>query len=161
MTPGEVLEEEFLKPLKITQYRLAKDISVPARRINEIIHGTRTITADTAIRLARYFGTSERFWLNLQTHFDIESTKERLGARLQDQVQIRQTYSPSRLFREGKKLFVQMEDGRTVRVSPKAVDKYGAVFFDSIYRFLEAQGREEAFRRGAEAFYASKKTKRD
>ena len=66
--PGEILLEEYLKPLDISQYRLAKDISVPPRRINEIVHGKRSITADTALRLARYFGTSERFWLNLQTH---------------------------------------------------------------------------------------------
>jgi addiction module HigA family antidote len=64
--PGEVLLEEFLEPLGISEYRLAKDISVPPRRINEIVHGNRAVTADTALRLARYFGTSDRFWLNLQ-----------------------------------------------------------------------------------------------
>jgi len=64
--PGEVLLEEFLKPLGISQYQLAKDISVPARRINEIVHGKRSVSADTALRLARYFSLSERFWLNLQ-----------------------------------------------------------------------------------------------
>ena len=68
--PGEVLLEEFLEPLDLSQYRLAKDISVAPRRINEIVHGKRAITADTALRLARYFGTTERFWLNLQTRFD-------------------------------------------------------------------------------------------
>jgi addiction module HigA family antidote len=77
--PGEILREEFLQPLGITQYRLAKDISVPPRRINEIVHGLRNITADTALRLARYFGTSERFWLNLQSRYDLESEKDRLG----------------------------------------------------------------------------------
>ena len=84
--PGEILLEEFLKPLEITQYRLSKDISVPPRRINEIVHGTRAITADTALRLARYFGTSERFWLNLQARYDIETEKDRLGDRLEKEV---------------------------------------------------------------------------
>ena len=87
--PGEVLLEEFLKPLEISQYRLAKDISVPPRRINEIVHGKRSITADTALRLARYFGTSERFWLNLQTRYDLEVEKERLGRRLEKEVAVR------------------------------------------------------------------------
>ncbi len=84
--PGEILREEFLKPLGITQYRLAKDISVPPRRINEIVHGLRNITADTALRLARYFSTSERFWLNLQSRYDLESEKDRLGKRLDREV---------------------------------------------------------------------------
>jgi len=84
--PGEILQEEFLVPLEITQYRLAKDISVPPRRINEIVHGTRSITADTALRLARYFGTSERFWLNLQARYDLETEKDRLGKRLEREV---------------------------------------------------------------------------
>jgi len=70
--PGEVLLEEFLNPMGVSQYRLAKDTNVPARRINEIVHGARAITADTALRLGRYFGTSAQFWLNLQTHFDLE-----------------------------------------------------------------------------------------
>ena len=84
--PGEILLEEFLVPLGITQYRLAKDISVPPRRINEIVHGVRSITADTALRLARYLGTSERFWLNLQARYDLESEKGRLGKRLDREV---------------------------------------------------------------------------
>ena len=82
VTPGEVLQEEFLRPLGISQYRLAKAITVPPRRINEIVHGTRAVTADTALRLARYFGTSEQFWLNLQTRHDLEVEKDRLGVRL-------------------------------------------------------------------------------
>jgi addiction module HigA family antidote len=77
--PGEILLEEFLKPLEVSQYQLAKEISVPARRINEIVHGQRRISADTALRLARYFGTSERFWMNLQTRYDLEIEKDRLG----------------------------------------------------------------------------------
>jgi addiction module HigA family antidote len=89
VTPGEILREEFLRPLAISQYRLAKAITVPPRRINEIVHGKRAITADTALRLARYFGTSERFWLNLQTRHDLEVEKDRLGARLVDEVQVR------------------------------------------------------------------------
>ena len=69
--PGEVLALDFLEPLGLSQYRLAKDISVPARRINEIVHGLRAISADTALRLARYFGTTDRFWLNLQSRYDL------------------------------------------------------------------------------------------
>jgi len=84
--PGEILLEEFLDPMGISQYRLAKDISVSPRRINEIVHGQRAITADTALRLSRYFGTSERFWLNLQTGYDIEIEKDRLGKRLEVEV---------------------------------------------------------------------------
>lgn len=86
--PGEVLLEEYLKPLGISQYRLAKDTSVPPRRINEIVHGKRAITADTALRLARYFGTSERFWLNLQTRYDLEVEKDRLAGRLEEEVEV-------------------------------------------------------------------------
>ncbi len=86
--PGEILKEEFLDPLGLSQYRLAKDTSVPPRRINEIVRGTRAITADTALRLARYFGTSERFWLNLQTHDDLEVEKDRLGDRLTREVKV-------------------------------------------------------------------------
>jgi antitoxin HigA-1 len=80
--PGEILLEEFLDPLGVSQYRLAKELSVPARRINEIVHGQRRISADTALRLARYFGTSERFWMNLQARYDLEIEKDRLGAAL-------------------------------------------------------------------------------
>jgi addiction module HigA family antidote len=86
--PGEILMEEFLKPMAISQYRLAKDISVPPRRINEIVHGLRAITPDTALRLSRYFGTSERFWINLQTRYDLEVEKDRLENRLEKEVQI-------------------------------------------------------------------------
>ena len=85
--PGEILLEEFLKPLGISQYRIAKDIGVSPRRINEIVHGKRGITADTALRLALYFGTSERFWMNLQSGYDLESEKDRLGSRLEAEVQ--------------------------------------------------------------------------
>jgi antitoxin HigA-1 len=86
--PGEILLEEFLSPLGVSQYRLAKEMSVPARRINEIVHGSRSISADTALRLARYFGTSERFWLNLQTRYDLELEKDRLGDRLSREVKV-------------------------------------------------------------------------
>ncbi len=86
--PGEVLLEEFLDPLRISQYRLATDISVSPRRINEIVHGKRAITAGTALRLARYFGTSERFWLNLQARYDLEVEKDRLGGRLKKEVAV-------------------------------------------------------------------------
>jgi antitoxin HigA-1 len=84
--PGEILLEEFLEPMKISQYRLAKDINVHPRRINEIIHGKRSISADTALRLSRYFGLSERFWLNLQSRYDIEIEKDKLGGRLEREV---------------------------------------------------------------------------
>lgn len=84
--PGEILLEEFLQPMGLTQYRLAKDVNVPARRINEIVHGKRAITADTALRLSRFFGTSEPFWMNLQTRYDLEVEKDRLGARLKTEV---------------------------------------------------------------------------
>ena len=84
--PGEVLLEEFLEPMEISQYRLAKDISVSPRRINEIVHGKRSVTADTALRLARYFGTSDRFWLNLQTSYDLDVERDKLGDRLESEV---------------------------------------------------------------------------
>ncbi len=84
--PGEVLLEEFLKPMELSQYRLAKDISVPPRRINEIVHGTRSVSADTALRLSRYFGLSERFWLNLQAQYDLDVERDRLGDRLEQEV---------------------------------------------------------------------------
>jgi addiction module HigA family antidote len=86
--PGEVLLEGFLKPLALSQYRLAKDLSVPARRINEIVQGKRAISADTALRLARYFQTTDRFWLNLQARFDLEVERDRLGARLEREVAV-------------------------------------------------------------------------
>jgi addiction module HigA family antidote len=85
--PGEILLEEFLEPLGISQYRLAKEIHVPPRRINEIIHGKRGVSPDTALRLSRFFGTSERFWLNLQTRYDIEMTKRKIGEQLQSEIQ--------------------------------------------------------------------------
>jgi addiction module HigA family antidote len=86
--PGEILLEEFLTPMDISQYKLAKDISVPPRRINEIVHGLRAITPDTALRLSRYFGLSERFWVNLQTRYDLEMEKDRLQDRLEKEVQV-------------------------------------------------------------------------
>ena len=86
--PGEILNEEFLKPLGISQYRLAKAINVPPRRINEIVHRSRAISADTALRLARHFGTTERFWLNLQCRYDLEVEKDRLGPRLAKEVAV-------------------------------------------------------------------------
>jgi addiction module HigA family antidote len=86
--PGEILHEEFLTPLGISQYRLAKDLSVPPRRINEIVHGTRAISPDTALRLARYLGTSDRFWLNLQARYDLEVEKDKLGNRLWREVAV-------------------------------------------------------------------------
>lgn len=86
ITPGEILEQDFLKPMGLSQYRLAKDISVPARRINEIVKGERAITADTALRLGRYFKMSAQFWLNLQSQYDLEMVEERIGRRLKREV---------------------------------------------------------------------------
>lgn len=86
--PGEILLLEFLEPLGVSQYRLSKEISVPPRRINEIVKGSRAITANTALRLARFFGTSERFWLNLQSHFELETERDRLGSKLQQEVHV-------------------------------------------------------------------------
>lgn len=87
--PGEILQEDFLIPMGISQYRLSKDISVPPRRINEIVHGKRAVSANTALRLSKYFGTSERFWLNIQAKFDLEVEKDKLGDRLENEVHLR------------------------------------------------------------------------
>ena len=84
--PGEVLLEEFLIPMGISQNRIARNMGVPPRRINEIVHGKRSVTADTALRLARYFGTSEEFWMGLQADYDLEEARNRLGSRLQQEV---------------------------------------------------------------------------
>ena len=86
---GEILLEEFLIPMEISQNRLARDIGVPPRRINEIVHGKRAVTADTALRLARYFGTSEAFWMGLQADYELEEARERLGDRLDREVRSR------------------------------------------------------------------------
>src|SRR6476646_1503167 len=88
--PGEILLEEFLRPMTISQYKLANDISVPPRRINEIVLGKRAISPDTALRLSRYFGLSEQFWMNLQMRFDLEIEKDRLNGRLLDEVRVLQ-----------------------------------------------------------------------
>ena len=86
--PGEILLEEFLKPMGISQYRLAKDIGVPAMRINKIVHKERGISPDTALRLARYFGMSVEFWTGIQVHYDTEMTKMNLGSRLENTVTV-------------------------------------------------------------------------
>ena len=86
--PGEILLRDFLEPLGLSQYRVAKALNVPPRRINEIVLGKRAITADTALRLARYFGTSDRFWLNLQDAYDLDVERDRLGGRLQKEVEV-------------------------------------------------------------------------
>src|SRR6266705_2049619 len=89
VTPGEILQKEFLRPMGITQYRLSKDISVPPRRINEIVKSLRAIPADTGLRLGRYFAMSPEFWLNLQTHSELEKEQERLARRLEKEVKTR------------------------------------------------------------------------
>jgi antitoxin HigA-1 len=86
--PGEVLLEDFMKPLGLSQYRVAKDIGVPALRINQIVHGKRAITVDTAMRLARYFGTSANVWLRLQARYDLEIAEEKLGYRINQEVKV-------------------------------------------------------------------------
>lgn len=94
--PGEVLQEEFLGPLEVTQYRLAKGINVPPRRINEIVHGERAVSADTALRLARYFGTSPEFWLNLQLRYSLEVTADAIAREVEREVQPLRNATPSR-----------------------------------------------------------------
>ncbi len=86
--PGEILLEEFLNPMGITQYRLAKDINVPARRINEIVHGKRAITANTALRLGKYFNMSPQFWINLQSHYDLEVEIDNISDELESEVKV-------------------------------------------------------------------------
>ena len=86
--PGEVLLEEFLLPMGLSQNRIAREIGVPPRRINEIVHGKRSVTADSALRLARYFGTTEAFWMGLQADFDLEEARSRLGKRLETDVSV-------------------------------------------------------------------------
>ena len=86
--PGEILLEDFLEPMGISQYKLSKDISVPPRRINEIVQGKRAVSADTALRLSLYFGLSERFWLNLQSRYDLEVEKDKLDVRLAKEVRV-------------------------------------------------------------------------
>lgn len=141
IAPGEILQDEFLNLMGITQYRLAKDIGVSPRRINEIVQRKRAITADTAIRLARYFRTSERFWLNLQAQYEIELTKDRLGKRPEPEVRRGQPYHPPRLFLKAGKVFVQLPDGRIERLKVK--DEHVRASF----AYLNAQGRAEDFAR--------------
>jgi addiction module HigA family antidote len=101
--PGEVLLEEFLKPLAISQYRLAKDISVPPRRVNEIVLQKRGVSADTALRLSRFFGTSAEFWLNLQSQYDLDVEMDRLGSRLEAEVIKFTRHPPSSMARSPAK----------------------------------------------------------
>jgi len=89
--PGEILLEEFLKPMGISQNRLALDIRVPARRINEIVHGKRRITADTALRLAKYFDMSPQFWFGLQMDYDLDIAEDKLAERLKREIQVYQS----------------------------------------------------------------------
>lgn len=88
ITPGEILLEDFLKPLGLSQYRVATDIGVPPRRINEIVKGQRAVTADTALRLGRYFQMSAQFWLNLQSQYDLEQERDRFGKQLEKEVKV-------------------------------------------------------------------------
>lgn len=114
--PGEILAEDFLGPLGLTQYRLAKDTSVPARRINEIVKGERAISADTALRFAKYFGTSELFWLNLQARYDLEVQKDRLGKRLETEVHVfERSGAPRSSLTSMKRRPIAARDDRTVR----------------------------------------------
>ena len=86
--PGEILLEDFLKPMNLSQYAIARSLGVPPRRINEIVHGKRAVTADTALRLARFFNMEAQFWMNLQTRYDLEVTKEKLSDTLEKEVSI-------------------------------------------------------------------------
>ncbi|HSN75724.1 MAG TPA: HigA family addiction module antitoxin [Anaerolineae bacterium] len=92
--PGEVLLEDFMKPLGLSQYRLAQDLGVPSLRINQIVHGKRAVTADTALRLARYFGTSANVWMRLQARYDLEVAEAELAERVEREVKVRQSFSP-------------------------------------------------------------------
>ena len=89
--PGEILFEEFLKPMNLSQYRLANDINVPPRRINEIVHGKRRITADTALRLAHYFNMTPQFWINLQSHYDLEIESDKISDSIEKEVAVYQS----------------------------------------------------------------------
>jgi len=88
ITPGDVLLEEFLRPMEITQNQLAKDINVPANRVNQIIHGKRKITADTALRLGKYFGIEPEFWLNLQVHYNMKIARSKVGKKIEKEVKV-------------------------------------------------------------------------
>src|SRR6266571_409233 len=118
VTPGEILQKEFLRPMGITQYRLAKDISVRPRRINEIVKGLRAITADTALRLGRYFSMSPEFWLNLQTHYELEQEQERLAKRLDKEVKVLAATGKEtaavRCWVEGRRICLELADQRLV-----------------------------------------------
>jgi addiction module HigA family antidote len=162
--PGEVLLEDFLTPLKISQYKLAKEISVPRRRINEIVQGKRAVTADTAIRLARYFGVSDRFWLNLQTRYDIEVTRDRLGDRLEQEVRGRPRYYPPALACRGRSMLVQLPDGRIARITRswyrRATKSEREEVFEAIFAYWQAQGKHEAFLDYLEGRLAEEKQKK-
>jgi addiction module HigA family antidote len=93
--PGEVLLEDFIKPLGLSQYRVAKDIGVPVLRINQIVRGQRSITADTALRLARYFGTSANVWLRMQARYDLEVAEAKIAKRINREVKILQVTQPA------------------------------------------------------------------
>ena len=93
--PGEVLLKDFMEPLGLSQYRVAKDIGVPALRVSQIVRGQRSITADTALRLARYFGTSAAVWLRLQARYDLETTEAKIAKRINREVKVLQTTQPS------------------------------------------------------------------
>ena len=95
ITPGDVLSEEFLKPMKITQNQLAKDINVPANRVSQIIHGKREITADTALRLGKYFGIEPEFWLNLQVRYNMKIAKVKMGKIIEKEVKYHFAQAPS------------------------------------------------------------------
>jgi addiction module HigA family antidote len=92
--PGEVLLEDFMQPLGLSQYRLAHDLGVPAMRISQIVHGKRAVTADTALRLARYFGTSANVWMRLQARYDLEVAEVDLAERVQREVKVRKALAP-------------------------------------------------------------------
>ena len=135
--PGEILLEDFLKPLEMSQYRLARGLSVPPRRINEIVLGKRSVTADTALRLARFFGTSDRFWLNLQASYDLDVERDRLAGRLSREVEV------LRLVANG---LADAEIAQKLVVSVRTVHAH----LQSVYSKLGVKSRTSAIRAATE-----------
>ena len=145
--PGEILLEEFLRPMGISQYRLAKDISVDPRRINEIVLGKRSVTADAALRLSRFFGMSERFWLNLQTRYDLEIEKDRLGERLNDEVGVLIHSGYGTLTPRELKVFQLLTMGlsnRKIGEQLQLTDETVSRYLDNIVAKLDAESPAQA-----------------
>lgn len=148
--PGEVLREEFLKPMGLSQNRLAIEIGVDARRINEIVHGTRSITADTALRLARYFGTSPQFWMGLQAEYDLDMTSDASGERIGREVRPRGEISKAIIKKEFTQAVYAYEEFNSaakhlMREGKPLVD-VSRLFYILIHRMSQELGRENTKR---------------